>query len=83
MNKEVFRLLINKQQFEWPTEFITGSEIKRLVSSPADWVVNQTVPGPGDDPEVGNDQKVSLSNQANPPGEKKFTTRKPTSSPGQ
>lgn len=77
-----FKLIVNKKPETWPHQFITGAEIKKLADSPADWVVNQIVPGPGEDPEIDDAQKVDLSEQAPPPGVKKFTTRKPTTSPG-
>ena len=79
---EEYKLIVNKQPKEWPKRFITGAEIKTLAGSPADWVVNQSVPGPTD-PEIGNEQRVDLSQDAPPPGVKRFTTRKPTTSPGQ
>jgi hypothetical protein len=77
------KLIVNKKQHEWPKQFINGAEIKTLAGSPADWVVNMSVPGGGEDPEIGNAQEVGLSLDAEPKGEKRFTTRKPTSSPGQ
>jgi hypothetical protein len=77
-----FRLIVNKQPKTWPSEFITGAQIKVLAESPADWVVNEIVPGPGEDPEIADAQQVDLSEQASPHGIKKFTTRKPTTSPG-
>ena len=77
-----FKLIVNKKEHPWPHEFIDGAEIKKLAESPADWIVNQIVPGPGEDPEIGDNQKVDLSEKAPPPGVKKFTTRKPTTSPG-
>ena len=80
--KEQFHLSINKKQYEWPEQFIDGSQIKNLAGSPQDWIVNEKVPGPGPDPEIQNGQSVDLSPQASPHGEKKFTTRKPTTSPG-
>lgn len=80
--KREFPLIINKKEHRWPDELISGADIKRLAESPTDWVVNQIVPGPGEDPEIGNEQKVDLSEKALPPGIKKFTTRKPTTSPG-
>ena len=82
-NDKNFDLIVNKQEKTWENEFITGAEIKTLAGSPADWVVNQIVPGPGGDPEIGNDEKVDLKKDAPPPGVKRFTTRKPTTSPGQ
>lgn len=81
--KEEYKLIVNKKQHEWPQQFITGAEVKKLADSPADWVVNLSVPGGGEDPEISDDQKVDLSLHAEPNGEKRFTTRKPTSSPGQ
>lgn len=78
-----YKLIVNKDEQEWGQQFITGTEIKVLAGSPADWVVNQKVPGAGEDPEIGNDQKVDLDLQAEPHGVKRFTTRKPTTSPGQ
>lgn len=80
--KKEFDLIVNKQNKPWPDQFITGSNIKTLAGSPADWVVNQTVPGPGEDPEIGDTQKVDLDHKAQPHGIKKFTTRKPTTAPG-
>lgn len=81
--RKTFRLIINKKPHDWPEQFINGAQIKKLAESPADWIVNQIVPGPGEDPEIKDDQRVDLDLKAPPPGEKKFTTRKPTTSPGQ
>jgi len=77
-----FHLIINKKPYEWAEQFITGAQIKNLAGSPADWIVNEKVPQPGPDPEIKDDQRVDLDPKASPHGEKKFTTRKPTSSPG-
>jgi hypothetical protein len=79
---DTFKLIVNKKPKDWPEQFITGSQIKTLAESPPDWVVNQTVPGPGEDPEIADGQKVDLDEKAPPPGVKKFTTRKPTTAPG-
>lgn len=81
-NEHEFKLIVNKQEKTWDNEFITGAQIKKLAGSPPDWVVNQIVPGPGGDPEIGDEQKVDLKESAPPPGIKRFTTRKPTTSPG-
>jgi len=81
-DKKEFDLIVNKQNKPWGEQFITGSNIKTLAGSPSDWVVNQTVPGPGEDPEIGDTQKVDLDHKAQPQGIKKFTTRKPTTAPG-
>jgi hypothetical protein len=77
-----YDLTVNRRQYTWPREEITGAEIKTLAGSPSDWVVNQIVDGPGEDPEVQDTQIVHLAKQAEPKGEKRFTTRKPKTSPG-
>lgn len=80
--KQEFKLDVNKRPHEWAAQFITGSEIKTLAVSPTDWVVNQLVAGPGEDPEIGDSQRVDLDEKAEPKGRKRFTTRKPTTAPG-
>lgn len=77
-----YELIINKAPKKWSEQFITGAQIKTLAGSPADWVVNQIVAGPGEDPEIGDTQSVDLSQKAEPNGIKRFVTRKPTTSPG-
>jgi hypothetical protein len=77
-----YDLVVNRVQKTWPREEITGAEIKDLASSPKDWVVNQIIDGPGEDPEIGDAQRVKLAYEAEPKGEKRFTTRKPKTSPG-
>jgi Multiubiquitin len=77
-----YKLIVNKDPKTWPEQFITGKQILQLAGSPADWVVNQLVPGPGEDPEIGLDQKVDLDLKAEPEGVKKFQTRKPKTNPG-
>jgi hypothetical protein len=79
---DTYQLTVNKKPEKWPERHITGAQIKTLAGSPADYVVNQIVPGPGGDPEIGSDQSVDLAPQSEPHGEKKFTTRKPTTTPG-
>lgn len=81
-SKEQYQLIVNKKEQQWDRQFITGSEIRTLAGSPPDWVVNQVVPGPGEDPEIGDSQRVDLTKDAEPHGIKKFTTRKPSTSPG-
>jgi hypothetical protein len=77
-----FHLIVNTREHKWPRQTITGSEILALAGSPSDWVVNQLVPGPGEDPEIGPDQSVDLSPQAEPRGVKRFQTRRPKTNPG-
>jgi hypothetical protein len=73
-----FKLQINRKPYEWPRPAITGADIKRLAGSPAEYVVNQLIDGPGEDPEIADDQKVDLSEK----GIEKFVTRKPKTTPG-
>ena len=77
-----FHLIVNTHEHKWPRQIITGSDILKLESNPPDWVVNQLVPGPGEDPEIAPGQEVDLSPQAEPHGVKKFQTRKPKTNPG-
>lgn len=78
-----FDLIVNKPPPKtWPEQLINGSQIKTLAGSPADWVVNQVVPGPGEDPEIGDTQQVDLDHATEPKGIKRFITRKPTTTPG-
>jgi hypothetical protein len=76
------KLIVNKENKTWPEQYITGRQILELAGSPADWIVNQLVPGAGEDPEIGPDQKVDLDPKAKPEGIKKFQTRKPKTNPG-
>lgn len=80
--KNGFKLVVNKIEKDWPTQFIKGAEILGLANSLSDWVVNQIVPGPGEDPEIGAGQQVDLDSKAEPQGIKKFQTRKPATNPG-
>lgn len=80
--KKDFDLIVNRVQKDWPKPTISGADIKKLAGSPADWVVNQIVSGPGEDPEIGDDQAVSLDHKEPPKGIKRFTTRKPKTNPG-
>lgn len=77
-----YKLIVNKAEKNWADQYITGVQILELAGSPSDWVVNQLVPGPGEDPEVGAAQKVDLSLKAEPEGVKRFQTRKPKTNPG-
>jgi len=76
------KLIVNKDQKAWPERFIKGMQILELAGSPSDWVVNQLVPGSGEDPEIAPEQSVDLDLQADPHGVKKFQTRKPKTNPG-
>jgi hypothetical protein len=76
------KLIVNKVEKEWPERSIKGRQILELAGSPSDWVVNELVPGAGEDPEIGPDQSVDLDFEVEPKGIKKFQTRKPKTNPG-
>jgi hypothetical protein len=77
-----YKLIVNKAEKEWPERYIKGRQILELAGSPPDWIVNELVPGGGEDPEIGPDESVDLSFKAEPKGIKKFQTRKPKTNPG-
>jgi hypothetical protein len=77
-DKGPWKLIINQKPYEWPNPQITGRDIKKLAGSPTDWIVNQIIAGPGEDPEIGDDTPVDLTVR----GHDRFVTRKPTTSPG-
>jgi hypothetical protein len=77
-----YRLIVNGEEKRWPDQFIKGRQILKLAGSPPDWIVNELVPGPGEDPEIGPDQSVDLDPEAKPKGVKEFKTRKPKTNPG-
>lgn len=81
--EQAYRLYVNRDEKTWEARYITGEEILELAQSPDNWVVNQIVPGPGEDPEIGKQQEVDLDMQSEPEGIKRFKTRKPDTSPGQ
>jgi hypothetical protein len=80
--KDQFKLIVNKKEKDWEDQFIAGAQILTLAESPSDWVVNQLVPGGGEDPEIAPTMKVDLDPKAEPQGIKKFQTRKPKTNPG-
>lgn len=77
-----YKLIVNKEEKDWPERYIKGRQILELAGSPPDWVVNELVAGPGEDPEIGPDQSVDLGFESEPKGIKKFQTRKPKTNPG-
>jgi Multiubiquitin len=80
--KVEYKLIVNKAEKNWQDRHISGAQILQLAGSPSDWVVNQLVPGSGEDPEIGTTQLVDLDLQAEPHGVKRFQTRKPKTNPG-
>lgn len=82
MEHEDYKLIVNKVEKNWQDRYITGAQILNLAGSPPDWIVNELVPGPSEDPEIGPTESVDLDLQAEPKGTKKFHTRKPKTNPG-
>lgn len=82
IERERYKLIVNKKEEDWSERHIKGRQILELAGSPPDWVVNQLVPGGGEDPEIGPDESVDLAFEAEPKGIKKFQTRKPKTNPG-
>lgn len=81
-DKPGYKLIVNKVEKPWSDRHINGAQILELAGSSTDWVVNQLVPGAGEDPEIGPAQSVDLDLQAEPHGVKRFQTRKPKTNPG-
>lgn len=81
-HQTTYNLIVNREPKDWSQRYITSADILTLAGSPADWVVNQLVPGPGEDPEIATTQSVDLDLQAEPHGVKRFQTRKPKTDPG-
>jgi hypothetical protein len=77
-----YKMIVNKVEKPWPQQYIKGQEILVAAGSPPDWVVNQLVPGSGEDPEIGLEESVDLDLKAVPHGVKRFQTRKPKTNPG-
>jgi hypothetical protein len=75
--KARYKLIVDQRPYEWPEKFITGSQIKTLGGVDQGYGVWQQVPGPND-PEIGDDQKVDLSQ----PGTERFFTGKKTTTEG-
>jgi hypothetical protein len=44
-----YKLIVNKSEKNWPERHIKGKQILELAGSPPDWVVNQLVPGSGEE----------------------------------
>lgn len=78
MKEKSFKILVDQQPFDVDDQFITGSKIKELVNAPATHGVWLKVNGPEPDREIGNDEKVDLSE----PGREHFFTGSTTTTEG-
>jgi hypothetical protein len=73
-----YHLIVDNRPHHWDKEFITGNEIKELAKVDIKtYSVWEVVRGPGEDIEIGDDQKVDLKGH-----EKKFITGKKHSTEG-
>ena len=69
-NDRKFNINVDRRPFSWPRQFITGTEIKGLVTAPSEYGVWLVVPGPAEDKPIGDDEKVDLGQ----PGVERFIT---------
>jgi hypothetical protein len=73
-----FHILVDQRPHQWPEQFITGAEIKRLAGvDSATYDAWQDIPGP-EDVLIGDIDRVDLSK----PGAERFFTGKKTTTEG-
>lgn len=66
-------LFIEDTNYEWPHQYITGAEIKKLGKLPADSKLILAIQRPWDDEVIEDDTKVNLARE----GIERFYVRKP------
>jgi len=76
--EEKFKILVDQKPFEIEEKFITGLQIKALVSAPANYGVWLKVNGPNPDKEIADNEQVDLSQ----PGREHFFTGAKTTTEG-
>lgn len=59
--KHVLQLTINGKQHEWPQQYITGAEIRKLGNIPPDDDVFLAIKKPWEDEPITDDKKVNLA----------------------
>jgi len=59
--KKVLPLAINGKEFEWPLEYITGAEIRKLGNIPADDEIFLAIKKPWEDEPIPNEKQVNLA----------------------
>lgn len=78
MQKVVYKIRIDKNNFDVLNQFITGAELKKLGGIPADYEIFLKVNGPGEDKLITDNEKVDLSE----PGREHFYGCKPNTNNG-
>jgi hypothetical protein len=59
--KHVLQLTINGKQYEWPQQYITGAEIRKLGNIPPNEDVFLAIKKPWEDEPINDDTKVNLA----------------------
>lgn len=59
--KEVLSLTINGKKYEWKQEYITGAEIRKLGSIPAEDEIFLAIKKPWEDEPIPDDKQVNLA----------------------
>lgn len=59
--KKVLPLIINGKEFEWPLEYITGAELRKLGNIPVDDEIFLAIKKPWKDEPIPNDKQVNLA----------------------
>lgn len=60
-DKHVLHLIINGKQYEWPQQYITGAEIRKLGNMPPEDGVFLAIKKPWEDEAIADDTKVNLA----------------------
>lgn len=71
---KLFKIIVDQREFEVESP-ITGAQIRALVGVDSSYGVWQIVPGPGDDPQISDDQPAELKGHGK---EEFFTGKKQT-----
>lgn len=66
--KDVYKIMIDNKPYDFPSQYLTLEDIKRIGSIKEEYGVWMKIHGPGDDPEITKDEKIDLSE----PGRDKF-----------
>lgn len=59
--KHALQITINGKQYEWPQQYITGAEIRKLGNIPPDEDVFLAIKKPWEDEPIADDTKVNLA----------------------